>query len=320
MRQLDSKVISDCANELRIPAEKISASAATLKTAESLGSTANAESEEVDKHIKENGDTAIAASEADASEQAQRQQPIGWRLAYAGVILSLVVLVAFAITQFTGGQTPRWDEDELTPQKYKTTLQKQKEFLSSRMSENGETTTDEVGEAKMKQQSKEVQQAGGDTVKEAAQGAAGKESDGLSHQEANAGSSDEQTLDKLKPLPLIKEKIVIQFQLNSNEIDEQAYAVLDRIAAYLAQNSQEQVFVKGYTDAIGTSSYNETVSKFRANAVKSYIIGKGARPRQITVLGLGARNPIASNDTARGRRLNRRVEIEFAQNKAPSDS
>jgi general secretion pathway protein A len=88
----------------------------------------------------------------------------------------------------------------------------------------------------------------------------------------------------------------------------------------LEQNSHERVFVKGYTDAIGPPSYNETVSKFRANAVKSYIIGKGAKPQQIIVFGLGAKNPIASNDTAQGRSLNRRVEIEFSQNKTPSDS
>jgi outer membrane protein OmpA-like peptidoglycan-associated protein len=71
---------------------------------------------------------------------------------------------------------------------------------------------------------------------------------------------------------------------------------------------------------MGVPSYNDTVSKFRANAVKSYIIGKGAEPQQIIAFGLGARNPIATNDTIQGRRQNRRVEIEFAQLRAPTGS
>jgi outer membrane protein OmpA-like peptidoglycan-associated protein len=50
------------------------------------------------------------------------------------------------------------------------------------------------------------------------------------------------------------------------------------------------------------------------------MIGKGAKPQQIAVFGMGARNPIASNNTVEGRRRNRRVEIEFYENKAPSDS
>ena len=125
---------------------------------------------------------------------------------------------------------------------------------------------------------------------------------------------------ELKPLPLIREKIVIQFRLNSNEIEDQSYAVLNRIATYLAVNNQERVNIKGYTDDSGPVSYNESVSRFRANAVKSYLIGKGANPGQITVFGMGAKSPMASNATAEGRRLNRRVEIEFTQIKAPSNS
>jgi general secretion pathway protein A len=320
MRQLDAKVITDCANELRIPAEKISASAATLKMEGSPANPVDAETEEADQRAIEK-DVAVAAESAiDSSEQAPREQPAGWRLVYAGVIFTLVVMVAFAITQFTGEQTTRWDEDELTPQKYRTTLEKEKEILASRMSEDDETATEEAGADKPEQPSKEDRQTDTGTARQTAKGGVSQASDVLSHPDTNTGSSGGQIVGELKPLPLIKEKIVIPFQLNSNEIDDQSYTELNRIAAYLAQNSHERVFVKGYTDASGPPSYNETVSRFRANAVKSYIIGKGVKPQQIAVFGLGASNPIASNETAEGRRRNRRVEIEFAQNKAPSDS
>jgi general secretion pathway protein A len=320
MRQLDAKVIADCANELRIPAEKISASAATLKEVGSPAGPVEAETQEAGKRTIEKGAGVAAESATDSSEQAPREQPMGWRLVYACVIFTLVVIVAFTITQFTGEQTPRWDEDELTPQKYRTTLEKEKEILASRMSEDDETATNGAGADKPKQSSKEDQQTDTGTERQTEKGGVSRESNVLSHQDTNTGSSDGQMVGELKPLPMIKEKIIIQFRLNSNEIDDLSYTLLDRIAAYLAQNRHERVFVKGYTDASGPQSYNETVSRFRASAVKSYIIGKGAKPQQIAVFGLGARNPIASNDTAAGRRRNRRVEIEFVQNKAPSDS
>ncbi len=314
MRQLDAKVISDCANELRIPAEKISASAATLKTAGAVSGSVSTEVVEMDPGAMEQRVAAESRAAADSSERVSREQPVGWRLVYAGVILVLVVLVAFAITQFTGGQAPRWDEDELTPQKYKTTLEKEKEMLANRMSEEGETATEMDNSEKPDLLTVEGQQTDTGTASQLVTGTDGDASDALSQQDVDTQTSDGQVLGELKPLPLIKEKFIIQFRLNSNEIEDQSYTVLDRIAAYLASNSHERIFVRGYTDASGPTSYNESVSRFRANAVKSYMIGKGAKPQQIAVFGMGAKNPIASNDTVEGRRRNRRVEIEFSGN------
>jgi OOP family OmpA-OmpF porin len=53
------------------------------------------------------------------------------------------------------------------------------------------------------------------------------------------------------------------------------------------------------------------ISEIRANAVKSYLVGKGIQPSRIMALGHGAQKFIASNKTAEGRRMNRRVEIEL---------
>jgi general secretion pathway protein A len=52
------------------------------------------------------------------------------------------------------------------------------------------------------------------------------------------------------------------------------------------------------------------LSGFRANIVKSFLLGKGVKPDQIKTQGLGSKNPIESNDTTWGRTMNRRVEIE----------
>jgi general secretion pathway protein A len=55
------------------------------------------------------------------------------------------------------------------------------------------------------------------------------------------------------------------------------------------------------------------LSEFRANIVKSFLLGKGAKPAQMEIKGLGSENPIETNNTAWGRMMNRRVEIEVIQ-------
>ena len=111
------------------------------------------------------------------------------------------------------------------------------------------------------------------------------------------------------------QKIIIRFNHNSNELSAETYKTLDRIAWALHGNQFMNIDVKGYTDATGSLSYNMSISKFRANIIKTYLAGKGIDPARITAIGLGPENPIASNDTAEGKRQNRRVEIEF--NKSP---
>jgi general secretion pathway protein A len=107
-------------------------------------------------------------------------------------------------------------------------------------------------------------------------------------------------------------KVVIRFNHNSNELPTNAYAPLDRFAAALLKNPDISVSVNGYTDDTGLLSYNVSVSEFRANIIKSYLVAKGVDPARITVNGLGPKDPIGSNATAEGRSLNRRVEIIFS--------
>lgn len=112
-------------------------------------------------------------------------------------------------------------------------------------------------------------------------------------------------------------KVVIRFDNNSNELPTNAYAPLDRFAASLLKNPDVSVTINGYTDDTGVLSYNVSVSEFRANMVKSYLVGKGVDPARITVSGFGPKDPVGPNTTAEGRRLNRRVEIIFSK-KSPA--
>ncbi len=103
----------------------------------------------------------------------------------------------------------------------------------------------------------------------------------------------------------------IFFEQNSNELSPKAIEKLDRIYEILANNSAAKLTLNGYTDSIGAPSYNQMVSKIRANAVRSYLSGKGIKPSRMMAFGHGAQKFIASNKSAEGRHLNRRVEIEL---------
>jgi len=114
---------------------------------------------------------------------------------------------------------------------------------------------------------------------------------------------------QVKPFP--DRKIMIYFKHNSNDLPDPAYETLDRIAEFMIHNPEAKVNIRGYTDTSGTYSYNVSVSQFRANIVKGYLVGKGVHPLKIEAVGLGPENPIASNETEKGRQTNRRVEIEL---------
>jgi len=70
-----------------------------------------------------------------------------------------------------------------------------------------------------------------------------------------------------------------------------------------------KISVEGYTDSVGGDEYNLTLSQNRAKSVQAYLVNQGIDPAAVTAEGFGKANPVASNDAASGRQLNRRVEI-----------
>jgi outer membrane protein OmpA-like peptidoglycan-associated protein len=110
---------------------------------------------------------------------------------------------------------------------------------------------------------------------------------------------------------LVDSVFIIFFKQNSNDLSEKAIEKLDRIFEILIKNPNTEIILNGYSDSTGSASYNEMISEIRANAVKSYLAGKGVEPSRIMAFGHGSQKSIASNKSADGRRLNRRVEIEL---------
>ncbi len=102
----------------------------------------------------------------------------------------------------------------------------------------------------------------------------------------------------------------IHFGHNSDVIQESSYNDLDATAKILKKYPDTKVVVKGYSDSIGNPAYNVDLSQRRAQAVADALVARGVNAGNVTAIGYGAANPVATNKTVEGRRLNRRVELE----------
>lgn len=101
----------------------------------------------------------------------------------------------------------------------------------------------------------------------------------------------------------------VSFAFNSAAIKPAFMPTLDKVAAILKRYSRSIVHVIGYTDNVGSQAYNQQLSERRASSVAHYLIAQGVRPGRLYTQGRGERDPRASNATAAGRQLNRRVEL-----------
>jgi OOP family OmpA-OmpF porin len=101
----------------------------------------------------------------------------------------------------------------------------------------------------------------------------------------------------------------VNFEFDSARLTSEAKARLDSDVQILLRHSDLKVEIAGHTDSVGAASYNESLSLRRAESVRDYLVGKGAKAANLTVRGYGESNPVASNDTEAGRAQNRRVEF-----------
>jgi len=101
------------------------------------------------------------------------------------------------------------------------------------------------------------------------------------------------------------------FEFNKATLLPNAYASFKGIISTMKEHPDYKWEVGGHTDAIGSDSYNMRLSKQRAQAVVDYLVSQGVGRSNLTMVGYGERNPIATNDTDEGRSMNRRVEIKL---------
>ncbi len=108
----------------------------------------------------------------------------------------------------------------------------------------------------------------------------------------------------------------ILFDFDSATLRPEARENLRRLAESLKKYPETEVLIVGHTDSTGPEAYNQRLSERRAESAAAFLMQQGIRPSRIRTMGRGESEPIASNDTEEGRRLNRRVEIAIFASEA----
>ena len=98
------------------------------------------------------------------------------------------------------------------------------------------------------------------------------------------------------------------FRSGRSRVDNCAKAILDDLAVRMKNEPKLRANVIGYTDS---SEKTKKLGELRAKAVVDYLVEQGVEEARLTVTDGGANNPVGDNETAEGRKLNRRVEIEL---------
>ncbi|HEU4522214.1 MAG TPA: OmpA family protein [Thermoanaerobaculia bacterium] len=108
----------------------------------------------------------------------------------------------------------------------------------------------------------------------------------------------------------------VLFDYNSTALRSASRTALQEMSEVFQNYPDTTIIVEGHADSTGSNSYNQRLSERRADSVASYLQGLGVRGSRIDAVGFGESQPRASNNTASGRQLNRRVEINIRANAA----
>lgn len=126
---------------------------------------------------------------------------------------------------------------------------------------------------------------------------------------AAMAGSNAATISRVQNVLEVTYKGDILFDFNSSVVKPGAYPEIDRLARILVEYPQTRIRIEGHTDSVGSEEFNLRLSERRAMAIRDLLVARGVAPDRVTVIGYGESRPRASNDTAYGRQLNRRVEI-----------
>ncbi len=120
-------------------------------------------------------------------------------------------------------------------------------------------------------------------------------------------------------VPLLPDqKLIIRFSYDSIELSSDAFEKLNLFASAMISNPDVGIVIKGYAGKLGGRPYNEKLSRFRANVVKSYLVARGVSPYKIKTFGMGPATQIEAplerdrpGGIEKSSMPDRRVEIEL---------
>ena len=118
----------------------------------------------------------------------------------------------------------------------------------------------------------------------------------------------------------VDEKIVVEFSsavlfgFDQSNLTPSALQNLNDLVVILNKYPDTDIEVQGHTDNTGSSEYNQTLSRTRADNVSNYLMGKGIDSSRVTSIGYSFTRPKYDNGTPEGRKQNRRVEFVITAN------
>ena len=276
LKNIDAGLIKECEKELKIPVD-------------------------TDKTQKEQSNLGQIQDKLDLSAPRPKQQiSVGF-----GFIFILILFFVFVGYQIYGSLTQnsaRWKPDDFAPQQNQRLLEKQREAFKTEIEKENKIEEDASIEKKISQAKAEfnTDAAASLPIEEP-----GKEN-------RNKADSPKSYLADIQPSGSVNDqKSIIYFKHNSNELPQKAYDTLNNVIQFSAQRPNLIISVEGFTDSRGDPVYNKQLSKYRADIVKSYLIGQGISASRINAAGRGPENPLNSNASREGRKKNRRVEINL---------
>jgi outer membrane protein OmpA-like peptidoglycan-associated protein len=120
-------------------------------------------------------------------------------------------------------------------------------------------------------------------------------------------------VDQLKATPTTRGLVLtlgdVLFDTGKAELKSGSSRKLDQLAQFLTEHAERRVQIDGFTDSMGTDSYNQDLSQRRADAVKASLMARGIDSSRMGSRGYGKGFPVANNTDSGGRQLNRRVEV-----------
>lgn len=101
----------------------------------------------------------------------------------------------------------------------------------------------------------------------------------------------------------------VLFDSGRAELSSGGMRNVEKLSSFLKTYPERKVMIEGFTDSVGGDALNQALSARRADAVRAALQSQGVGTERLATRGYGESFPVAANDSASGRQLNRRVEI-----------
>ena len=125
----------------------------------------------------------------------------------------------------------------------------------------------------------------------------------------NFAASEAASIQRNAQLLAVTFKADVLFDIDSAALKSGSFAEINRVADVLVQYPETSILIAGHTDSTGSETYNQQLSERRAFSVRNALLNQGVAGFRMNTAGYGESQPVADNNNAYGRQLNRRVVV-----------